>query len=229
MTVDLDRDAAAHNTPEARAAAVNSPAWSSALTLSSHPRLPGVLRDWLRVRDCLTVHGARDLAVTPASLVLWGRTGAGKTGLACCALRALAAAGWGSTFYWNLVTAPRPSAAASDEGRVRPSPCWFESWPRLLALHRRARWDEEAWFDLLEERVAALVLDDVGVDVGTPYRESFLLRHIEWASEVPRRVLVLTLNDPPSEWATVLGERNNDRLLDPSRFTAVSVDGPSLR
>ena len=231
--MDLDRDEVEYNTPEARSALINAPAWTAGLGLGTYPEgVPRALAEWLKRRGCaaqVTPSGGSDAPalVEHTSLALYGHVGAGKTGLGVCALRALAAAGVGSRFVWNMVTGPGLRAAV-DSGEVQglPSPCWFESWPRLLALHRRERWDEEGWFSLLEERVAALMLDDVGIDAGTPFRESFLLRHIEWASDVAGRCLVLTVNDQPGDWRRVFGERVVDRLADQRRFALVAVSTP---
>lgn len=196
---DLDDQSMPHNTPEAREVLVNAPAWADGMTFSTYPRKPPD-----EFSDVVCLH--------PRSAVLYGPPGSGKTGLAVGALRSLARLGVGSTFYWNMVTGPgNREAVASGEEQVRLSPCWFESWPRLLALHRRERWDEEGWFEQLEERVTVLVLDDVGVDAGTPYRESFLLRHVEWAAG-HGRALILTLNDRSKDWGRVLGERVHSRI-----------------
>lgn len=240
--MDLDREAVAHNTPEARASLVNAPAWTDGLTVLTYPGgVPSALTAWLGGLLTVCVRAAaplgRDISPVPSrsyrpapSVALWGPVGAGKTGLGIAALRALAAAGVGSAFYWNMVTGPGLRAAVdAGDAVARPSPCWYESWPRLLALHRRERWDEESWFDQLEERVAVLMLDDVGVDAGTAFRESFLLRHVEWAADRPGRSLVLTVNDRPADWVRTLGERLADRLLDASRFAVVEVPGASRR
>lgn len=240
--MDLDRDAVAWNTADARAAAVNAPGWSDGLRVATFPGFPGgacaAVTDWLG--DAAEASGALargDSSTRPSasqgpltSVALWGHVGTGKTGLGACALRALARAGVGSTFYWNMVTGPGLAAAvATGDVKRDPSPCWFESWPRLLAKQRRQSWDEESWFDVLEERVAALMLDDVGVDAGTPFRESFLLRHLEWAADRRGRLLLLTLNDRPDDWLRVFGDRVTDRLTDPRRFTVVHVGGASKR
>lgn len=234
--MDLDRDDAPYNTAETRGAAVNAPAWTWSLTLRGFPggppaRIAAWLQGALVCLDQMTSRGSSPpRSPGGLSLALWGAVGSGKTGLGVCSLCALAEASAGSRFYWNMATGPglRAAVAAGDAPR-RPAPCWFESWPRLLALQRRVRWDEEEWFDQLEERVAVLMLDDVGVVAGTPFREALLLRHLEWAAEVDGRVLILTLNDPPASWPRVLGERVADRLVDPVRFVVVEVPGPSLR
>jgi len=224
--MDLDVDVMPHNTPEARAALVNAPRWTEGLHFGTYPRnVPDMdnVPDAAGVSDNERSSGwsSRD-----DSVILYGGVGVGKTGLGVCLLRDRARAGVGSTFQWNMVTGPglRAGVEAGDIKR-EPSPCWFESWPRLLALHRRDRWDEEGWFEQLEG-VASLMLDDVGVDAGTPYRESFLLRHLEWSVDRPGRSLVLTINDPVTAWRAVLGERAVDRVMD---FAYVHVAGESLR
>jgi DNA replication protein DnaC len=132
-------------------------------------------------------------------------------------------------FEWNMRTGPGNLAAvASGEMRQPPSPVWYESWPRLLAEYRRVGWNEPRWFTRLERRITVLMLDDIGLDTGTPYRESFLVRHIEWSYSAGR-TLILTVNDPPEEWKRVLGERASDRLRDPKQFINVRVTQPSLR
>jgi DNA replication protein DnaC len=120
------------------------------------------------------------------------------------------------------------AAEANGEGRREPSPVWFESFSRLLRLQRRQSWDEQGWFDDLEQNVSVLMLDDVGVDAGTPFRESFLLQHIEWMFSA-KASLILTLNAAPEEWKMLLGPRINDRLLDSRWFLKVPLTGPTLR
>jgi DNA replication protein DnaC len=73
------------------------------------------------------------------------------------------------------------------------------------------------------------MLDDVGAETGTQYRQALLLRHLEWAEDRRGRRLILTLNDPPSKWKDALGERAADRLLEQRRFLSVPVPGRSLR
>jgi hypothetical protein len=224
--MNLDRDFLPHCTIAARAALVNAPEWSDGLTFAGFPGdVPAPLLGW--VAGTAGVAGERK---DPRGVVLYGPAGTGKTGLAVCVLRDLAAVGFGDTLLWNLATAPGVRAAVlSGDDPEEPSPCWFERFSRLLALRRREQWDEAGWFEQLEQRVSALVLDDVGVDAGTPYRESFLLQHVEWAQDRRGRALVITLNPPPAKWEEVLGERIADRLLDPRWFLKVQLGGASLR
>jgi hypothetical protein len=218
---DLDNTKMEWNTAAARLALVNAPRPHLGLTFLTYPR---------KVPHDLVLWAASSPAANMRrGLILCGAPGSGKTGLGLSALFLLAAAGVGNTFQWNMVTAPgvRESVASGEE-RQAPSPVWFERWPRLLAQHRRESWDEAGWFAQLD-RVSVLMLDDVGVDAGTPYRESFLLRHVEWAEDRADRALVLTLNDSPEKWDTVLGQRVADRLLEPRRFLTVYVPGGSAR
>jgi DNA replication protein DnaC len=218
---DLDNTPMEWNTAAAREALVNAPLPHFDFTFGTYPR--EVPPDVLIWAEGAAHDGAR------RGLVLHGAPGSGKTGLGVCALFRLASAGVGSMFHWNMVTAPGVrETVKSGEEKQRPSPVWFERWPRLLARHRGARWDEDEWFEQLEG-VTVLMLDDVGVDAGTPYRESFLLRHVEWAEDRADRALVLTLNDPPEEWDTALGQRVADRLVEPRRFLTVRVPGGSAR
>jgi hypothetical protein len=218
---DLDNTPMGWNTAAARAALVNAPLPHLGLTFATYPRaVPHDLFRWAEPSPAANMR---------RGLVLYGAPGSGKTGLGISALFLLAAAGVGSTFWWNMVTAPGSRAAVeSGEEKPQPSPVWFERWPRLLAQHRRETWDEAGWFEQLD-RVTVLMLDDVGVDAGTPYRESFLLRHVEWAEDKADRALVLTLNESPEKWDAVLGQRVADRLVERRRFLTVHIPGGSGR
>jgi len=205
------------NTPASRAARVNAPEPYAGLGFATYPRpVPAPLLSL-----------AADAPAAPLSLVLYGAQGTGKTGLGVALLRQFAEAGAGDLFQWNVLTAPDQAAPESGECPF-PAPCWFERWSRLLARNRREHWDEEGWFEQLED-VAVLMLDDVGAETGTQYRQALLLRHLEWAEDRRGRRLILTLNDPPSQWEAVVGERAADRMLERRRFLAVSVPGESLR
>ncbi len=219
----LDKVAMPYNTPDERARIVNAPAWTAGLTLVTYPRpIPMDLIEWVTGAGTVSPYGHR-------GLVLYGPVGTGKTGVGVSALRILARSGVGSTFQWNMVTSPGVRAAVdSGDDRGEPSPCWFESWSRLLSLYRRETWDEQGWFDKLKDCVDVLMLDDIGVDVGTPYRESFLLRHVEWSYSAGRS-LILTLNSPPADWSKAIGERAADRLQDKRWFLRVPFSGKSLR
>lgn len=221
--MNLDRDELRTNGPDERVARINAPPWTDSFTLDGYPRdVPASYREWrLQIEDPAARRGG---------LILHGDPGLGKTVLGVCALRSLAAQGYGSTFQWNMVTAPGVRRGVeSGEEDEELAPCWFEHFSTLLALHRRERWDEQGWFERLDEHVSALMLDDIGVDAGTPYRESFLLRHIEWMFRSRSRALILTLNAPPTAWSTLLGQRIADRLLDSRWFVRVALVGESLR
>ena len=216
---DLDRAEMPWNTPEAREALTNVPAPYAALGFQTYLRaVPEALRTFVA-----------DTVAEPRSLVLYGAQGVGKTGLGIAVLRSFASAGFGDLFQWNVLTASGArDAAENGEECDDPSPVWFERWSRLLARNRREHWDEEGWFEQLE-RVTVLMLDDVGAETGTQYRQSLLLRHLEWAEDRRGRRLILTLNDPPSKWGEALGERVADRMLERRRFLAVHVPGGSFR
>lgn len=216
MTRDLDNTEMPWNTPESRVELINAPEPFAGVRLNTYPR--GVPPEIQRY-----VENAAD---TDRSIVLHGAQGVGKTGLGVCVLRSLASAGFGSLFQWNVLTTPGQKYEPDE--KLEPSPCWFERWSRLLARNRREHWDEEGWFDQLEN-VTVLMLDDIGVDTGTQYRQSFLLRHLEWAEDRRGRRLILTLNDPPKAWEKSLGERAADRMLEQRRFLTVHVPGGSLR
>lgn len=228
--MSLDDRAMPHNTPEARAALVNAPWWAALFTFATFPgAVPEMFVKWTNGDRCAGMHDT-------SGAVLYGPAGGGKTSLGIDALKFLARLGYGSTFYWNMVTAPGYDDPSEPGEPQLPSPCWFISWATFLAsLRPRGNREgsvsfisEAVWFADLEERVLALMLDDVDVDAGTPFRESLLLRHMEWAT-VPGRRLILTLNSPPARWGGIFGERIADRLADPARFTLVPVLGKSLR
>lgn len=143
------------NTPEARAALVNAPEPYSGLTFQTYP---GVVPPELLAYVAALTESDR-------SLVLWGAQGVGKTALGIAVLRALAFAGDGSVFQWNVLTRPDQLPLGRGE-RPDPSPVWFERWSNLLALNRRQDWDEVGWFDQLDD-VTALMLDDVNTETGT--------------------------------------------------------------
>jgi DNA replication protein DnaC len=208
------------NTPDSRAARVNAPEPYAQLGFDTYPR---------PVPEALMTFASDTLSApeSPLSIVLYGAQGAGKTGLGVALLRRFAEAGFGDLFQWNVLTKPDPLPLELGE-TAEPSPCWFERWSRLLARNRREHWDEEGWFEQLEG-VTVLMLDDVGAETGTQYRQALLLRHLEWAEDRRDRRLILTLNDPPSKWKDVLGERAADRLLEQRRFLSVPVPGRSLR
>lgn len=223
--MNLDVDALVHNTADRRECprVLNIPEAMDTLTLASYAKrrpIPQGVLDWLA-----------DESPERKSLVLCGEPGRGKTGLGIGVLREMARRNIGRTFRWNMATSPTLQAKI-DAGTFKQThlaPCWFERWPRLLALQKRTKWDEESWFENLEEDTALLMLDDIGVDVGTPFRESFLLRHLEWAEDKRGRALILTFNTEPMAWKTSFGERTFDRLTESRRFAIVKVTGERLR
>lgn len=210
------------NTPEAREALINAPAAMIDMTLATYAEMrpiPEALTTWLQ-----------EFETNPKSMVLFGKPGLGKTGLGVGALKELARRGVGSRFEWNLDTDPvglekiRLGLEEQD-----PSPVWFERWQRLLARERRQKLDEDDWFDKLDECVTVLMIDDIGMEQGTTFREGFLMRHLEWAEDKRGRALILTFNTDPSRWTDTLGERITDRITERRRFTQVKVEGTTLR
>lgn len=223
--MNIDVDILGWNTPEARSGLINAPAVMRTLTLETyaaraHQPVPEGVLDWL----------ARIGTPEQRNLLLCGKPGRGKTGLGIGLLRVLAERKVGSMFRWNLATAPGVrKAIAEGRSKEKPSPCWFERWPRLLSLQKRNSWDEEGWFELLDECTTVLMLDDIGIDAGTLFRESFLLRHIEWTEDKDGRALILTLNVGTGAWGATFGERIVDRLLERRRFDIVELQGENLR
>jgi len=215
----MDNVVCAWNTPDHRAQLTNTPRSFGGFSFASYPRT--VPQDFSKYVASTSASNSR------RSVVLHGTQGSGKTGLGVCALSTFARQGVGSLFQWNVLTAERTTPVEKDE-QVFPSPCWFERWSSILARNRKTDWDEVGWFESLDD-VTVLMLDDVGVETGTPYREALLLRHLEWAEDDDRRMLILTLNDPPSKWPKVVGERVADRMIEQRRFLAVHVPGESLR
>lgn len=225
--MNLDRDWLPTCTADARRAATNVPEPYRALTLQGHPDAAASAKVSAWVADVVGGSERR-------GLVLFGPAGSGKTGLACCAAAALAGAGVGSRFQWNVVTSPAyVESMRHDDVDVdgELSPVWFERFSNVLAMGRgrgASLGTLELWVEAVHDVVSALVLDDVAVEAGTPFRESTLLRLVEWAFDRNRR-LVLTLNASPVEWAATVGERVADRLLDASQFLTAGLSGRSLR
>lgn len=224
--MSFDTDRMPSNTPERREAVLNIPDSMKDLTLATYADraqrpVPAGVMEWI---DEVGTAAQR-------SLVLYGEPGRGKTGLGIGALRRLARGNVGKTFRWNMNTNPLLLAKieVGTFEQTHLSPCWFERWPRLLALQGRRNWDEASWFEKLEEDVACLMLDDISVDTGTAFRESFLIRHLEWSEDRLGRMLILTVNEYPAEWGRLYGARTADRLLEERRFKLVEVSGTSLR
>lgn len=222
---DLDTTNMPWNTPTARANLINVPESMGPLTLKSfaaRQSIPAGVRVWLSEFD--------KPVIERRSLVLYGKPGRGKTGLGIAILRYLASLGIGDRFEWNLSTGPELlKKVAAGEVEQEPSPVWFMRWQRLLAQERRQKLDTDGWFDKLDEFVTVLMLDDVGVEAGTKFREGLLLQHMEWAEDKRGRSLILTLNNPLALWPATFGERIADRLTEERRFMMVEVTGDNLR
>lgn len=238
MTVDLDElESFAPDTPAALRVAssgVPNPAWdwvtARHVAGSTADAASLVLQQWCFSR-APKVHG----------VLLHGGAGLGKTGLACCVVKDLAARGVGSRALWHLVTSTRTTeAVARGDFRARPAPAMFYRWRDMKSLLDRAKVDSTPWdenppltaekvLEEIEDRCEALALDDVDVDVLTPWKEEVLLRLLELPNRQKR--LVVTMNVSPASDAGVqrLGERVVDRLLDPSLFARFHLTGDSLR
>ena len=174
-------------------------------------------------------------------VVLHGGAGLGKTGMACAAVRAAAARRVGSNAAWISVTAPRVvEAVRVGDFRRRPAPAQFFRWRDLKALLDAAKMGRLPWEEAppltadkilteIEERCAVVALDDVDVDVLTPWKEEVLLRLLELPLRGCR--LILTGNADPAASAGLarLGERVCDRLLDSAVFARFFLTGESLR
>lgn len=213
------------NTSIARASLINVPESMAPLTLESYVAkrpFPSGLVIWLSEFD--------KPMIERRGLVLYGKPGRGKTGLGVGVMKHLAKRGVGDRFEWNLSTGPALlKKIAAGEIEQEPSPVWFMRWQRLLAQERRQKLDEDGWFDKLDECVTVLMLDDVGVEAGTKFREGLLLQHIEWAEDKRGRSLILTLNTPLASWPSTFGERISGRLMEDRRFAMVEVNGDNFR
>jgi len=215
LRVSLDDVAVEENTPAARRAAVNVPDWTRGLTLASFPHeaLRGDVAGW--VEDICA--GAEH---TPPGLLLYGDAGSGKTGLSCAALLELAERGFGKMWEWNMATI----TPVHDSGDTPdPTPCWFLQWSEFLQSQRRTDLNKPSWMDLRNEHVSALLLDDIDVEAGTPFRETETLSQLEWSRYKRGRALIVTCNIGPERWEEMLGARIDRRLRDPDRFHAVHV------
>lgn len=219
---DLDSLDMKWNTPAARMTLINAPEQMEEYSLESFSKLrpiPDEITQWLQ-----------DFEKNRTSLILSGNIGRGKTGLGIGLLRELARRGAGDRFEWNLSTGPLLlKKIAAGEVEQEPSPIWFIRWQRLLAQERRQKLDENGWFDTLDENVTVLMIDDIGVETGTEFREGLLLQHLEWVEDKKGRTLILTVNINPTEWPRRLGVRIADRLIETRRFTLVKMDGENLR
>lgn len=171
-------------------------------------------------------------------LLLYGKAGAGKTGLAVSAARARVDADAGSPYHW-MTTANMGMKSAVDRGdaRKRYAPIYFEWWADTVRKFRKAARsngddpetnpDENQLFAEIQERSDLFVFDDI--DVGDPsgFREQLLLTLINQFVEGKRNI-VLTMNRSPLDAVEYLGERIVDRIIGKD-FLKVPFEGKSLR
>jgi len=210
------------NTPESRFALLGVPEWGKDYSFASFPgTVPPEVLAWAAERE-------------PRGLILYGAGSRGKTGLGISILRSLVTPTplpGERLEQWNMMTIPL-LPGASMEG-ITPdyigAPCHFVQWDRVLEKYRRERFDQTAWFDGLNTDIDVLMIDDVSAEKVSAYKESFLLRHIEWPFEKKGRALILTMNTHPSKWPDVFGDRTTARLLNPKWFLAYEVKGTGLR
>lgn len=172
-------------------------------------------------------------------LLLVGPSGTGKTGLGISSLRHRIEMGDGNDYHWFL-TAGDPILAAVKEGRMRKrvAPVWFETWSSISQRFRQARRfpyeaDDEKPDDMvllgeIRERVELMMIDDIDIGEGTPFKEELLLSLIDLVEEGKR--IILTMNMDPVEAARLgrLSERVVDRITG-NQFLALQMQGRSLR
>lgn len=207
--------------------------------------LVGERKDWsfgtFPNQQCLRLEMVKRWAAnlhhsSPPGLLLFGKAGTGKTGLAVCAARYRLMFGDGEERWWDR-TANANIMEGIQQGvfRRRPAPIFFEWWPTMSGYLSKAvgrDWsnDDHPSFDLLLEeiqsRVTLLVLDDMDVGHPTLFREMVLLHVLGLMDEGLR--LVVTLNRQPGELVSVLGERVVDRLMG-KKFLKIPFTGSSLR
>jgi hypothetical protein len=178
-------------------------------------------------------------------LVIYGPTGTGKTGLLVSAGHAMIRQGFGDPMRW-LLTAPRSAemlverdTAIREGHRKRVAPVWYETWTQYERRLRRASrvgrdaglGDEEPLDFVVMEEMAVqaqlLLLDGLDVGTFTDWKEGMMLDLVDRPTN--GRLIAVTLLCSPAEAEERLGPRVADRLLDPSQYLVVQLNGGSLR
>lgn len=171
-------------------------------------------------------------------LLLYGKAGAGKTGLAVSAARARIDGGAGSAYHWSTTAnVGMKSAVERGESRKRYAPIYFEWWVDTVRKFRKAALstghdpesepDEYTLLAEIQERAELFVFDDIDVGDPTPFKEQLLLTLINQFIEQKRNI-VLTMNRSPVEAVEYLGERIVDRITGKD-FLKIPFEGKSLR
>jgi len=152
-------------------------------------------------------------------IILCGRPGTGKTGLAVSCVREWAMARRGSSLRWHI-------AEKAGDGRF-VAPVWFEPWS--VTHHKFVESSFAGGVDRLSllTNCQLLALDDLDMGNPTAYREEMLRMLVERPYYEKR--LILTMNREPTGAVDILGERIVDRLLDRSVYAVLYCDWPSLR
>ena len=224
----LDRDWLPTCTPERRASLIGDVPETvlqyARLGLSANPNISArVCEDWLRRRLTLPPGDGN-----PPGLILFSpESGTGKSTLMVALLRALAEAGVGDRFTWNV--GPEPEEDREGCEVPMPYPVSYQFWPRLAEGFNRNDFDRDPWLTTID-RLSAVGLDEVTVlGEATERRVRFLQAHLEWVDLKPGRSLIVTTNAQPEQWLGKFGEYCSDRMLDARLFRRVRVRGGSLR